>query len=178
MLHFEFLSALNKHRGQHREELYVLAGQTVPRWVVSGQAGKTKGLKSFRGFDMWRYSQQGLIDSGLRGGKASRRGRKQPKRVASRASLWLLSLCLFYAIRAEMMQGRVKTKEMSQLVLNTTTGLPLSSTFCIILLSNLSLHFTSTCRVSRHNAVPPPLSLSMCSLLWTSVCSDRRMNAG
>lgn len=66
----------------------------------------------------------------------------------------LLSLCLFYAIRAEMMQGRVKTKEMSQLVLNTTTGLPLSSTFCIILLSNLSLYFTSTCRIgvvaSRH----------------------------
>lgn len=34
-----------------------------------------------------------------------------------------------------MTQGRVKTKEISQLVLNTTTGLPLSSTFCIILLS-------------------------------------------
>lgn len=51
------------------------------------------------------------------------------------------SLCILSNHRAvtEMMPGGIKTKENSQLVLNTTTGLPLSSTFFVLPL-NLCLH--------------------------------------
>lgn len=107
-------------------------------------------MGSFQGCNMWHYSQQDLIDSGLGGGKAS--SDKGEEKSSHNLTIWLLcflylgpffsfpflATCAahfvhFYAIRAvtEMMQGRTKTKENSQLVLNTTTGLPLSSTFYI-----------------------------------------------
>lgn len=99
----------------------------------------------------------------------------------------------FYAIRAvtEMMQGRMKKKENSQLVLNSITGLPLSSILFIFLL--LISVFTipplviSKCRISVGHQETQiwntvSFSNSACSplnfCLWYSVCLDRRMNEG
>lgn len=108
---------------------------------------------------MCQYSQQDLIDSGIRRGKALTKGDERSRR---NLTIWLLYfmcrpffffffpflflatrqhvLLILYMLRnqtavTKMMQGRM-TKENSQLVLNTTKDLPLSSTFFIFLLSN------------------------------------------
>lgn len=53
---------------------YLMCASTVP--VTPGKVRQDReGLQimgSFQGYNMWRYSQQDLFDSGLGGGKASR----------------------------------------------------------------------------------------------------------
>lgn len=79
-----------------------------------------------------------------------------------------------------MIQGWMQTKENSQLVLNTTTGLPPSSTFFIFLLL-ICRHYTSPCNFQMQNLggqetrmwnIVSFSSISACSshsLLWISV---------
>lgn len=112
---------------------YLMWAWTVP--VTPGKVRQDReGLRimgSFQGYDMWRYSQQDLIDSGLGGGKASRhklrqrRRRKQPQ-PNHLASVFYVSAVFFsfsflghspacaahfvhfLRIVTEVMQGRTK----------------------------------------------------------------------
>lgn len=85
-------------------------------------------IVSYQGYNMWHYSQQDLIDSGLGGGKASKKAATTKPLGLFVSSLGgffslpvlaaqqnvLLTLCIFtQSNRAvtEMLQGRVKTKE-------------------------------------------------------------------
>lgn len=183
-------------------------------WKVRQDGEGLQIMGSFQGYNRWRYSQQDLIESGLGGDKASgrklrqrrrRRKQSQPNYLASLfftswpffllSFLGLSPACAarfvhFYAIRTvtEMTQGRMKTKGNSQLVLNTTTGLPLSSTFFIFLLSTsvyLPSYFPnaeSQLLVKRHRCetlcLSPPTLFALPFLSFEFVCFDRRMNGG
>lgn len=115
-----------------------------------------EGFKLIPGVQFGIYSQKDLI-----------RGEKQA--AASWGGGWLPSQpfgsfnasALFFSFRdtrqhvllslcqsgpwLKMMQGRVNTKEISQLVLNTRTGLPPSSTF--LLISVFSIQCLSKCGI-------------------------------
>lgn len=134
------------------------------------------------GVNMWQYSQQVLSDSGRGGGKASRRKlrkrRKQPSLFLSllvfflpAASSLCCSFCAF--LRCQGRDGdnarQHEDKEISHLVLNTTIGSPLSSTFLFPLPPlHLRLHYTSTSKqrilVGQERDVST-LSFSSCPLL-------------